>query len=274
MEVDTEMCDVSAQVEPCTPSEQIYTETSAAAAKQVEKTKENSQFAAVNPIANSKHIFSKEASALAGPSTPKTAENPESVEINTSPLEKAKTGKSFTFIPLPSTLKTTVNLESVKINTGFLEKAKEGKGFTFIPSLAGTKRPFMNLDISPLQNRHKRQENVQIEIEQEIRTARNALVRAASLASANDSKQKNILDLLKVFRDFIEHGRVSRTDSASKILATQVASLKQATKKIATQARQTDKPSYATAAAANIPKQNPFKGPLRNQQQGKATQDD
>jgi len=69
--------------------------------------------------------------------------------------------------------------------------------------------------------------------------ARDLLVRAYS-ATQSQEKQTKLLDLFKVFREYTEHGRIRNTSS---ILATQVANLERATKKIET----TKLTSYAQA---------------------------
>jgi len=70
--------------------------------------------------------------------------------------------------------------------------------------------------------------------------ARDLLVKAYS-ATQSREKQAKLLDLLEVFREFTEHGRIRNTSS---ILATQVANLERATKKI----ESTKPASYAQAA--------------------------
>ena len=75
--------------------------------------------------------------------------------------------------------------------------------------------------------------------------ARDLLVKAYS-ATQSRNRQARLLDLLEVFREFTEHGRIRNTTT---ILATQVANLEQATRKIENQARQAQaKPNQALIA--------------------------
>ena len=62
--------------------------------------------------------------------------------------------------------------------------------------------------------------------------ARDLLVRAYSATKSRDEQAK-LLDLLEIFREYTEHNRIKHTTS---ILASQVANLERATKKIETQA--------------------------------------
>ena len=64
--------------------------------------------------------------------------------------------------------------------------------------------------------------------------ARDLIVRASAAASTH-TEQSSLLDLLEVFRDFTENGRIK---TASTILATQVASLESTTRNIAQKAKQ------------------------------------
>ena len=66
-----------------------------------------------------------------------------------------------------------------------------------------------------------------------ILLARDLVVKAYSLTQAREEQAK-LLDLLEVFREYIERGRIQ---AASSILATQVANLEVASQKIETKAR-------------------------------------
>jgi hypothetical protein len=86
--------------------------------------------------------------------------------------------------------------------------------------------------------------------------ARDLLVKAYS-ATRNRERQTRLLDLLEIFREYTEHGRTKNT---SFILASQVANLEAATRKIEYQARQTAKPAINKApASANPPPSAPAK---------------
>ena len=67
-----------------------------------------------------------------------------------------------------------------------------------------------------------------------ILQARDLLIQAYSLTSSRD-QQARLLDLVEVFREYTEQGRIRHT---STILASQIANLEQATRKIENQARQ------------------------------------
>ena len=73
------------------------------------------------------------------------------------------------------------------------------------------------------------------------------MIKAAQLARNNKERQTSLLDLLQVFREFTETGSVTTAKTASKALATQVATLEQATRKISQQAKQPT--TFATIAA-------------------------
>lgn len=72
-----------------------------------------------------------------------------------------------------------------------------------------------------------------------ISNARNMLIEAASYLEGDENEQSKVLDLLEVFRDYLEKG-TRPISSTAKALATQVASLEQASKKITKQARQAE----------------------------------
>jgi hypothetical protein len=80
-----------------------------------------------------------------------------------------------------------------------------------------------------------------------ILEARDLLVKAYS-ATRNRERQARLLDLLEIFREYTEHGRTKNTSS---ILASQVANLEAATRKIEYQARQTAKPSDMQNTSVN-----------------------
>ncbi|KAH7557896.1 hypothetical protein BM1_05168 [Bipolaris maydis] len=106
-------------------------------------------------------------------------------------------------------------------------------------------------------------------VEEALEIARNLVVQAASLAESNPSQQTSLLDLVEVFRDYTETGRVSRKNAA--ILGDQISSLSNVSKELRDKVRRLDKPtpaqpnqqgnrqtaaptqpiSYAAAAAAN-----------------------
>ena len=98
-----------------------------------------------------------------------------------------------------------------------------------------------------------------------ILEARDLLIQAYSLTGSRD-QQARLLDLVEVFREYTEQGRIRHT---STILASQISNLEQATRKIEKQARQaknqqptqpeapqpSTKPTWAKVAIANL--QNP-----------------
>ncbi len=96
-----------------------------------------------------------------------------------------------------------------------------------------------------------------------ILEARDLLVRAYTLTS-NRGKQARLLDLLEVFREYTEHGRIRNTTT---ILASQVANLEQATRKIEKQASNTSNTgntsnnsnTWSKVAKSGIPTSNSAK---------------
>ncbi|KAF4626940.1 hypothetical protein G7Y89_g11216 [Cudoniella acicularis] len=87
-----------------------------------------------------------------------------------------------------------------------------------------------------------------------ILEARDLLVKAIGLAKSHD-EQSRILDLLEIFRDYTEKGKVYTT---SKIIASQVANLESTTRKIESKtkelAKATNKPPTITQIASIDPK--------------------
>ena len=87
-----------------------------------------------------------------------------------------------------------------------------------------------------------------------IRQARDLIIKALSLTESFE-EQSRLLDLIKVFREYTEKGRLYK---ASSIIATQVANLEPATRKIETKARdlarepKPKEPSFATVAAQDL----------------------
>ena len=86
-----------------------------------------------------------------------------------------------------------------------------------------------------------------------ILQARDLIIKALSLTKSYD-KQSRLLDLIEGFREYTEKGRLYK---ALNIIATQVANLESATRKIEIKARDLAKepkpkePSYATVAASS-----------------------
>ena len=83
--------------------------------------------------------------------------------------------------------------------------------------------------------------------------SRDLLVKAYS-ATQSRVKQARLLDLLEVFREFTEHGRIRNSTT---ILATQVANLEQATRKIEKQASNSIKPAKPANPANPADPANP-----------------
>ena len=71
-------------------------------------------------------------------------------------------------------------------------------------------------------------------VQEAIASARELVIKASLLAKAY-GEQSRLLDLLEVFREYTETGKVQ---SASKVVATQVANLDITTKKLEARARQ------------------------------------
>ncbi|KAH7563658.1 hypothetical protein BM1_00705 [Bipolaris maydis] len=106
-------------------------------------------------------------------------------------------------------------------------------------------------------------------VEEALEIARNLVIQAANLAENNPTQQTSLLDLVEVFRDYTETGRVSKKNSA--ILGDQISSLSNVSKELRDKVRRLEKPipaqpnqqgdrqtaaltqpiSYAAIAAAN-----------------------
>lgn len=82
-----------------------------------------------------------------------------------------------------------------------------------------------------------------LESQELVLQARDLLIKAYS-ATSSRIEQTKLLDLIEVFREFTEYGKITKT---SAILATQVANLEQATRKIEKQAS-IPKPNWAKVA--------------------------
>ncbi|KAF4629687.1 hypothetical protein G7Y89_g8456 [Cudoniella acicularis] len=81
-----------------------------------------------------------------------------------------------------------------------------------------------------------------------ILEARDLLVKAAGLAKSHD-EQSRILDLLEIFRDYTEKGKVYTT---SKIIASQVANLESTTRKIESKTKELAKATIKPPTIAQI----------------------
>jgi hypothetical protein len=90
--------------------------------------------------------------------------------------------------------------------------------------------------------------------EEAIAIARNMVIQAFSLVSCT-KKQSQLLDLLEVFRDFTENGRVNKHGLS--VLASQVASLETVSRTIGTKIRQLQKPSTTTPSTSPQPMPKP-----------------
>ncbi|KAH7548823.1 hypothetical protein BM1_10848 [Bipolaris maydis] len=80
-------------------------------------------------------------------------------------------------------------------------------------------------------------------VEEALEIARNLVVQAASLAENNPSQQTSLLDLVEVFRDYTETGRVNKKNAA--ILGDQISSLSNVSKELRDKVRRLDKPTPA-----------------------------
>ena len=81
--------------------------------------------------------------------------------------------------------------------------------------------------------------------EEAIAIARNMVIQASSLVTCT-KKQSQLLDLLEVFRDFTENGRVNKHGLS--VLASQVSSLESVSRTIGSKVRELNKPATATTA--------------------------
>jgi hypothetical protein len=98
-------------------------------------------------------------------------------------------------------------------------------------------------------------------IEEALEIARNLVIQAANLAENNPTRQSSLLDLVEVFRDYTENGRINKKNSA--ILGDQISSLSNVSKELREKIRRLEKPntqptqptqptsSYAAVAANN-----------------------
>jgi hypothetical protein len=90
--------------------------------------------------------------------------------------------------------------------------------------------------------------------EEAIAIARNMVIQASSLVSCT-KKQSQLLDLLEVFRDFTENGRVNKHGLS--VLASQVASLETVSRTIGTKIQQLHKPTTPTSTTPPQPTPKP-----------------
>ena len=103
----------------------------------------------------------------------------------------------------------------------------------------------------PIQSTQDYTQSTQSPAREAIRQVRDLIIKALSLTSSFE-EQSRLLDLIKVFREYTEKGRLYK---ASNIIATQVANLELATRKIETKARdlakepKAEEPSFAVVAA-------------------------
>src|SRR5882757_9716706 len=96
-------------------------------------------------------------------------------------------------------------------------------------------------------NQHQYQNQASNEAKLLIREARSLLLKAINITPSHD-QQSRLLDLVEIFREYTEFGRIRHT---STLLASQVTNLENATKRIEIQARtqvKTMKPTQATQA--------------------------
>jgi hypothetical protein len=83
------------------------------------------------------------------------------------------------------------------------------------------------------ENHHQYQNQASNEVKNLIRKARDSIVKAINISTSHD-QQSRLLDLVEIFREYTEFGRIRHT---STLLASQVANLENATKRIELQAR-------------------------------------
>ncbi len=104
---------------------------------------------------------------------------------------------------------------------------------TNLPSNPSRKRTFDLPSTQPTKE-PRLQEPISSSIRNTILEARDLIIKAYTLSQSRDEQSK-LLDLVEVFREFTELGRIRHTTS---ILATQIANLEQTSRKIDIQARQ------------------------------------
>lgn len=175
-------------------------------------------------------------------SSPPTTSSLELGELPNSPPDPTQTSQSPPRAPLPfqfswdlssDPLGTSENFQPISATIHRPQSRKRG------PSLANPpNRPTKEARTTTQQNSPTNPNQAQLLILE----ARDLLVKAYS-ASNSRIEQTRLLDLLEIFREYTEKGVIQKTSS---ILATQVANLEQATRKIENQTRQ--KPSWAKIA--------------------------
>jgi hypothetical protein len=101
------------------------------------------------------------------------------------------------------------------------------------PAFKGARTTTLNSPHSPTTTQTELYNSTQSESQELVFKARDLLVKAYSTTSSR-VEQSKLLDLLQIFREYTEQGVIQKTSS---ILATQVANLEQASRKIETQAR-------------------------------------
>jgi hypothetical protein len=102
-------------------------------------------------------------------------------------------------------------------------------------------------------NHHQYQNQASNEAKLLIRQARSLIVKAISITPSHD-QQSRLLDLVEIFREYTEFGRIRHT---STLLASQVANLENATKRIELQAKTQAKTTSAKPTWAKIASQEP-----------------
>src|SRR6267154_498831 len=102
-------------------------------------------------------------------------------------------------------------------------------------------------------NHHQYQNQASNEAKLLIRQARSLIVKAISITPSYD-QQSRLLDLVEIFREYTEFGRIRYT---STLLASQVANLENATKRIKLQAKTQAKTTSAKPTWAKIASQEP-----------------
>lgn len=81
-------------------------------------------------------------------------------------------------------------------------------------------------------------------VQEALEMARNPVIQAANLTENNPTEQTSLLDLVEVFRDYTETGRVNKKNSA--ILGDQISSLSNASKELRDKIKRLEKPTQAT----------------------------
>jgi hypothetical protein len=171
---------------------------------------------------------------IQGVGTPSPPSSPPQIPYNTEMELEPRASPSLSVTPTQSQpfglSKSSFNfdLSSDPLTGQILEKNFSSTSHRLLP--LNRKRQASILESNPIRTRSQDQGNNANSL---ILAARDLLIQAYSATKVRD-EQARILDLVEIFREYTEHGRIRHT---STILASQVSNLEQATKRIETQAK-------------------------------------